>query len=94
MNLCLSKIPVLMLERVKKRAMPFQDKVPDCQIPLISSSVESNLPPFQPPVTIGIFALVTLSTTVAEPWLPLPWSRLGPEENALVSWLKYHVRGE
>ena len=31
---------------------------------------------------------------MAEPWSFLPCSRLGPEENTLVSWLKYHVRGE
>ena len=31
---------------------------------------------------------------VAEPWEFLPCSRLGPEENTLVSWLKYHVREE
>ena len=31
---------------------------------------------------------------MAEPCPFLPCSRLGPEENTLVSWLKYHVRGE
>ena len=45
-------------------------------------------------MTIGIFALVTLSTHVAESWFFLPSSKLGPAENILVSWLKYHVRGE
>ena len=68
--------------------------VPDCQCPLISNSVESNIWSVpMPPVTIGIFALVTLSTMVAEPCKSLPSSRLGPEEKAFVSWLKYHVRG-
>ena len=60
----------------------------------IPTILESNLLPSQPPVTIGIFALVTLSTMVAVPWNLLPCSRLGPEENTLVSWLKYHVKGE
>ena len=53
-----------------------------------------GLPSLQPPVTIGIFALDTLSTQVTEPWADLASSRLGPEEKILLSWLKYHVRGE
>ena len=47
-----------------------------------------------PPVTTGIWSLVTLSTQVAEPCDFLPSSKLGPDEKTPVAWLKYHVRAE